>query len=374
MAEYQISTVEGGITQISISGDATSNNSELLRTLSRISKSHNCALVNLLELTESSEELFSHLDEISSRLKLKIVTKKPEFVNKCSKIGLQSFPTIKSASLSFAGEETLRILTAQLRDVPILNTDAYRLIQHVSSPNADFSELEKMLQNHPGLCTQILRTANSPFFMRASKAETLQQAMVTLGFAPLRQIFIYNFYTSVSNFMGAQQETLQHSQDCANLAEYIARSGGASHPECAKVRLIGLLHDIGRQALAFFFPQQYERVRHLIKVEKKPSFLAELVVFGTEHQSIGSFLANRWNFPEYLAKVIGDHHYLQAKDWNTLTLPVFCANNFLNKRDGEPHSPFFQKLEGYFFLKRAELPWKNIDEEFNEFLEKSRES
>lgn len=372
MAEYQINTVEGGITQITVTGSVGKTDSELFRAFTHLSKK-NCALVNLLELSETTDDLFLHLDEISVRTKVKVIVKKPEFVTKCNKMGLQTFPTIKSASLSYAGEETLRLLISQLRDVPILNTEAYRLIQHVASPDANFPELEKMLQNNAGLCSQILRTANSPYFMRASKAETLQQAMVTLGFAPLRQIFIYNFYNSVGNFFGAQKETVEHGQDCARLAEYIAQSGGAPYSECAKVRLIGLLHDVGRQALAFFFPQQYERVRHLVKVEKKPSFLAELVVFGTEHQNIGSILANRWNFPDYLSKVIADHHYLQAKDWNTLTLPVFCANNFLNKRDGEPFSPFFQKLEGYFFLKRAELPWKNIDDEFNEFLDQAQE-
>ncbi|MBU1108721.1 MAG: HDOD domain-containing protein [Candidatus Riflebacteria bacterium] len=373
MAEYQINTIESGITQITVSGSVESNDSELFRALSHLSN-NNCALVNLLELSETSEDLFLHLADISSQTKIKVIVKKPEFVTKCNEIGLQIFPTIKSASLSYAGEETLRILIAQLRDVPILNTEAYKLIQYVASPDANFPELEKMLQNNAGLCSQILRTANSPYFMRSSKAETLQQAMVTLGFAPLRQIFVYNFYNSVGNFFGAQKETVEHGQNCAKLAEYIAKSAGASYTECAKIRLIGLLHDVGRQALAFFFPQQYEKVQHMVKVEQKPSFLAELVVFGIEHQSIGSILANRWNFPDYLSKVIADHHYLQAKDWNTLTLPVFCANNFLNQMDGDPFSPFYHKLEGYFFLKRAELPWKDIDAELLEFLDRSQES
>ncbi|OGK09264.1 MAG: hypothetical protein A2W80_00455 [Candidatus Riflebacteria bacterium GWC2_50_8] len=372
MAEYQISTNEGGITQITISGAVASTDSELFRAFSHLSSSK-CALVNFLELSEASEELFTRLEDVSSRTKIKVIVTKPEFVTKCNKIGLQTFPTTKSATLSHAGDETLRLLIAQLRDVPILNTEAYKLIQHVASPDANFPELEKMLQNNAGLCSQILRTANSSYFMRSSKAETLQQAMVTLGFAPLRQIFIYNFYNSVGNFFGVQKDTVEHGQDCAKLAEYIAQSAGASQAECAKIRLIGLLHDVGRQALAFFFPQQYEKVQHLIRVDKNPSYLAELVVFGTEHQSIGSILANSWNFPDYLSKVIADHHYLKATDWNKLSLPVFCANNFLNQRDGEPFSPYYHKLEGYFFLKRAELPWKDIDAEFNEFLARPQE-
>jgi putative nucleotidyltransferase with HDIG domain len=331
-------------------------------------------LVNLLELSESSDDLFQYLDELSARTKIKIITRKSEFLSKCNKLGLQTFPSTKSAALSYAGDETLSLLISRLRDVPILNTEAYKLIQHVASPDANFPELERMLQNNSGLCSQILRMANSPYFMRASKAESLQQAMVTLGFIPLRQLFIYNFYNSVGNFFGAQKSTIEHAQDCARLAEYIAKSSGAPYSECAKVRLIGLLHDVGKQALAFFFPQQYEKVQYMVKVESKPSFLAELIVFGIEHQKIGSILANRWNFPDYLSKVIGDHHYLKSKDWNELSLPVFCANNFLNNRDGEPSSPFYQNLETYFLLKKAELPWKDIDNEFFEFLQQPQES
>ena len=96
--------------------------------------------------------------------------------------------------------------------------------------------------------------------------------------------------------------------------------------------------------------------------------MAELMVFGTEHQKVGSLLAEKWNFPAYLSGIIGDHHYMQADMWNTLTLPIFCANNFLHERENAPFTPYFQKLEGYFFLKKKELPWKDIRSEFSTAL------
>jgi HD-like signal output (HDOD) protein len=135
------------------------------------------------------------------------------------------------------------------------------------------------------------------------------------------------------------------------------------------VRLGGLLHDIGRQALAFFFPQQYERVQKIIETDRRSSYMAELLVFGTEHQTVGSILSARWNFPSYLSNVIGDHHYLAATDWNTLTLPIFCANEYLNERENMPFQQYYQRLEGYFLLKRKDLPWEDTPAAFDAFLQ-----
>jgi putative nucleotidyltransferase with HDIG domain len=368
MPEFSIGTIEGGITRMVIRGEAGNADMDLFQALSHLSQKHGHVLIDLSGLVTGSDKFFVHLQEISARTRIKIIATAIPTVEQCRQIGLSVFPTEKSAALSYAGDETIRLLLSRLRDVPILNTEAYQLISYVSSAEATFPQLETMIKSSSGLCSQVFRMANSSFFKRTSRAETLQQALVTLGFSTLRQLFIYNFYTSVGGFFRAQSATIDHGRKCALLAEYIAKSGGANSDECAKVRLAALLHDIGKQALAFFFPQQYERVHTLVKTDGKSSYLAELVVFGTEHQTVGSLLATRWNFPEYLAQVIGDHHYLQAKNWNILTLPVFCANSYLNEADREPFSLYFQKLEGYFFLKKKELPWKNITKGFSEFL------
>lgn len=368
MAEFRIETLDGGITQLVISGTVKDNDFELFQMISQASKKWSHVLVNLSQLQHWTPRLFSELQAVSARTRIKAISTDQKLVAACNDAGLAVFPTIKSASLSYAGDETLHLLLRKLRDVPILNTEAYRLIAYVSSNDATFPGLEALIKNNPGLVSQILRWANSAYFARQSKAETLQQAMVTLGFSNLRQLFLFNFYTSVGGLFQSQAAVIDHGRACARLAEYICKSAGGTAEECAKVRMGGLLHDVGRMALAFFFPEHYERVAQQMREKNIPSFMAELLVFGTEHQTVGSLLCNRWNFPTYLGAVIGDHHYLQAENWNTLTLPVFVANNFLHEMEGAPFHPYFSKLEGYFFLKRKDLPWKHLDQEFRAFL------
>jgi len=260
--------------------------------------------------------------------------------------------------------DTLGIIVSKLRDIPILNTEAYRLIDYVSQPQPSFVELEGMIKNNPGLSSQIARMANSSFFKRSRQIETLNESLVSLGFATLKQIFTFNFYSSVGSILKSQKDVINHGVQCSKLAEFIARGAVSPSDECAKVSLAGLLHDIGQQFLAYFFPSQYEQVKNKIRFESKPTYAAEKLIFGTDHQVLGKLLCDRWNFPPYLGAIIADHHKLSDSVWNGLILPVFCANNFLNERDRVPFEPYLDKLKEYFAMKHREIPWKSIKDEF----------
>ncbi|MBI3039455.1 HDOD domain-containing protein [bacterium] len=368
---YNIETLPGGIPHLVIEGNAENDcNDDMFKALSQLSRKHDQILVNILGLKGCPPSFFKRLFNLSSKSKFKVISSSPEMVKLCEEIEVSTFPTVKSAVLAYIGDETIKLMLKKMTDVPILRSDAYSLVSYISRPEASFDNLEKMVEKHPGLVSQIFRMANSAFFRRESKVETLKQAFVTMGISALRQIFIYNFYHSVGNIFQAQSEVIQHGQKCATLAEFISRSAGSPPEEYEKVRMGGLLHDIGSQALAFFFPDHYEKVRKIMKEKNQECYLAELLVFGTEHQSVGVVLCKKWNFPEYLGAVIGDHHYLQNEEWNNLTLPIFCANNFLVSQTlGLSFSQFFKDLERFFFLKKREIPWKDISAEFNKVLE-----
>jgi len=368
MGKSRIESLDGGIPQLIVEGIVADNDSEVFALVSHASKKWKHMLVNLQGLKECSAKFFLSLEEVSARTNLKAISTDQKVIGECNKLGIPVFPTLKSASLSFAGDETISLLLRKLKDVPILNTEAYKLIGYVSLPDASFPVMERMIKDNPGLCSQIFRWANSSYFSRQKKAETLSQALVTLGFSNLRQLFVYNFYNSIGTLFQTQAEVIEHGRKCGQLAEFICKGAGSQADECAKVRMGGLLHDIGRMALSFFFPDHYARVRKLIEEKVMPSYVAEMLVFGTEHQAIGSLLCNKWNFPAYLSAIIGDHHYLQAANWNTLTLPVYIASNFLAEQEKTNFNPYYSRLEGYFFIKKKEIPWKDFTAEFISFI------
>ena len=254
--------------------------------------------------------------------------------------------------------QTMALIQRRLRDLPILNTEAYRLVDYCSKPEPEFDVIEEIVQGNPNLCSQIMRLANSSFFKRSERTETLQEALVLLGLTTLRQIFVQNFYNSIGNLMNTQARLLNHGRACSHLAEFLAKAAGQSALDLAKIRIGALLHDIGQQFLSFFFPKQYDMVQSASASKGIPIFRLEQKAFEVSHQEVGAVLSAKWNFPDYLTEIIGKHHD-EGLSPRSLVMPVFCANSFLHEAAGEPSQPYLDPLKAYFSAYQKKLPWSD---------------
>lgn len=265
------------------------------------------------------------------------------------KAGIPTFPTTADAIKSVKGDEIQEQVLKKLDAIPQLNTQAFEILQKLNKPETSFTDLDKIISQQPGLASQMLKTANSAFFMRRSKADTLASALSYLGIEGVKQILVFNVFKGLNGYWGAQEEVLTHGRHCAHLATFIATAGKVDAVNVSKIRLAGLLHDIGSLALAFYFPKEYKDVKALVKAGQKRTYEAEFEIFGIEHQALGKKLAEAWGFPEYLATVVGDHHSLRHSGFDKLTVPVLCANGFLNQTiEKIPFSPYYHKLREYF--------------------------
>jgi putative nucleotidyltransferase with HDIG domain len=264
--------------------------------------------------------------------------------------------------------QTLDLIMKRIRDLPILNTEAYRLVDYCSQPEPSFANIEGMVKNNPNLCGQILRLANSATYKRSKPAETLADALVLLGLATLKQIFVQDFFSSVGKMLNTQSKVLDHGRECALLAEFIAHSAGLPALESSKARIGGLLHDIGKQFLAFFFPGPYEQVNRAVKLERIPSFQAEGKIFGVTHSEVGATLCAKWNFPGYLIDIIKTHHSPNATGLPAPAVAVYCANAFLHHRDGDAGQSYEQPLSKLFAERNRPLPWQNVKDDLTAFL------
>lgn len=310
------------------------------------------------------------LIEVSSLTNLKIVTENPEQLP-FRKAGLSVLPTIQAALQQIRGDETASKILKEMEAVPQLNSSAFEILQRLNRPETDFAELEKLTNQDPGLASQILKSSNSAFFMRRSRVETLSAALAFLGMDGIKQILVFNVFKGVTSFLGVQKEVLDHGRACAHLAGFLATKAKADRMALGKVRLAGLLHDIGSFALAFYHPKDFEKVRSLIREGKKRSCEAEMEVFSIDHPELGRRLLEKWGFPEYLSKVVANHHSLQDPSWDSIAGPVFCANGFLNQCvEGIPPTPFYQKLRTFF----GQLEEKISTQELLDSLKKEYDS
>jgi len=103
--------------------------------------------------------------------------------------------------------------------------------------------------------------------------------------------------------------------EIANAAQNIAALYDPSLIERAYIA--GLLHDFGRICLHRYFPEEAKMAKNIIS-EHCDVICAERAVFGTDHQEVGHLVAVKWNMPEQLTEIIGNHH-AEPKDIGALS-------------------------------------------------------
>ena len=76
----------------------------------------------------------------------------------------------------------------------------------------------------------------------------------------------------------------------------------------------GMVHDIGKQVLGFFFNDLFGMVIEEIRTKNATMYEVEKDVLGISHTDIGAALAGKWQLPDFLTSVIGGHQDPSGQD------------------------------------------------------------
>ncbi|MCL5103534.1 MAG: HDOD domain-containing protein [Armatimonadetes bacterium] len=215
-----------------------------------------------------------------------------------------------------------------------------RIIQITNTPDATAEQLARMVMLDQSLATKVLRLANSAYFGRKLKAETVTEAVVTLGFASIRNLAasasVVHALFPKRMFMGfSWPDMWTHSVTCAVAAEAIySRTQGRCGDGAESAFVAGLLHDVGKLILARALPQRFVQVVEACRDYNFEMLRAENNILSTTHCKIGKDLAEQWDFPEKLVAGIAYHHMPEdACEHEDLARAVLAAN-LLSKRLG----------------------------------------
>ena len=222
----------------------------------------------------------------------------------------------------------------KLDDLPSLPAIVVDLINSIDHEDVDISVLAKKVARDLALAAKTLRVANSSLYGLQIKVTTIQQAITYLGFQVTRNLVMTAAITS--HF----QETMCQGLDAKSFWRHSIATAA-----CAKVlaRLMrvnqdysftaGLLHDIGRLALALCFPQQFQhavayRAAHDCTMQE-----AERAVLGIDHVEAGLVLAQHWNFSDTLQLAIAGHHNPEAPGASALASIIHVADAVVHALD-----------------------------------------
>jgi putative nucleotidyltransferase with HDIG domain len=209
--------------------------------------------------------------------------------------------------------ETAESFIKKARELPVMPPVAAEIIRKAENPDTEVSALIQLISRDAALAVRVLKIANSSFYSAARKIETLQQAIVLLGYSTLRSIVVAASLKDVFSRFGLAERLLwEHSVAAAVAATTAAREvGGLSRDEAF---LGGLVHDIGKLLMHFQAEQKYQEVMRIVYGEDREATDVEKEVFGFDHAEVGALVLEKWRLPPRLVSGIGHHHAPQTAD------------------------------------------------------------
>lgn len=216
----------------------------------------------------------------------------------------------------------------QLPTLPVMMT---RILKCVENENSSAADVAKIVSNDPAISSKILRCANSAFYGRANKVDTLKEAVIIIGFNTVKQLVLAtSMVESFSNVKSQktfdQLEFWKHSIGTATAAAMIFAKSSKINTD--RIYTAGLLHDIGKLVMDIYFHKDYEAAVDKAASESLFISQAERYIFKSDHGEIGAWLAERWHFPDSLKVPMQFHHNVDDAD-----IDYKCATMMIHVAD-----------------------------------------
>jgi putative nucleotidyltransferase with HDIG domain len=224
-----------------------------------------------------------------------------------------------------------RRITDAVDRMPAFPKSVQRVLELTRDIRCQPKDLVSVIEKDPVLTFRILKVLNSAYFGLPQKINSVNYAVVYLGFNTIKNLALSVATIGVLPKQSKDGLDIQlylfHSLTSAAIARQLcARLGGGMDPmDC---HIAGLLHDFGRVVFAQFMPIEFKAVQALHRDREFPMLLAEQQIIGIDHAAVGAMLAEKWRFPEPLVDCIRHHHDGDAE--HTVASAVVYAANLIS--------------------------------------------
>jgi putative nucleotidyltransferase with HDIG domain len=208
-------------------------------------------------------------------------------------------------------DSALKQLLSRLHSIPSVPPLYVELMAAVKSNEATLEKVSAIIQKDMGMSAKVLQLANSALGA-AGRMTSTADAVVFLGLDAIRTLLLtlhaFSEFRPSAGSTFCMQSLWRHSLATGALAERIIQTLPADGGAHGSMRMIGLLHDVGRLVLAANLPETFERGCGLAAEKRVPHWDAEREVFGATHAEVGAYLIGLWGLPEQIVEAVAYHH------------------------------------------------------------------
>jgi putative nucleotidyltransferase with HDIG domain len=193
-------------------------------------------------------------------------------------------------------------------DLPPFPAVAMKALRLMSRKDSRLRELHDVIRADQAFSSEILRLVNSPLFPFPTAITSTMQATMLLGFERVQALAVtigIRAYLRDSLELPVLRGCWRHSLACAIIAEHLSR---VILVDKDALFTAGIMHDIGRLALAVCRRHEYAGFLHSTELEPCDVLARERELFGIDHCQAGEFLIAAWNLPPEFAAIAARHH------------------------------------------------------------------
>lgn len=195
-----------------------------------------------------------------------------------------------------------------LIELPPFSAVAIKVLRVASSELSQLIALSNLISADSAFAGAILRIVNSPIFGIRSEVDSVLEATMLLGLERIKGVALtIGIRSYLDNALEAPaiKACWRHSLACAVSAGELAR---ASEVKEDVAYTAGVMHDIGRLALAVAYPERYVDLIASLEAQPGDALERERETFGIDHCQAGRTMVTRWKLPESFIAVTACHH------------------------------------------------------------------
>ncbi len=255
--------------------------------------------------------------------------------------------------------QIMRYIYKEIDNLPSISDNLIKIQNLIASPKSDVNTISSYVKKDVGLTANILRVANSPWYMPIMRIETVERAITIIGLRRLYSIVIAIGAKKVlDDRVKLVKTTWKHSYKCAFFAQNLLKSIDPKSDKLELSYIGGLLHDMGKIILLSLSPDLIKRIYNISEIKKISVSDIEKQTLGFSHSEIGSKIAVKWKFPQSLHDAIAYHHNIKNinEEFTPVVYSVYLAN-ILSKLE-EPSDEVYNQIEPkvleYYKIKSPE--------------------
>jgi len=213
---------------------------------------------------------------------------------------------------SIVGDESVRGLVSKIEKLPVVPQIYHELIRELDSQEPSLDKIGKIVSRDVAMSAQLIKLVNSPFFGFCRKISRPEQAVTLLGVNTIRTLILTVHLFTVLDCSQLKDFSVsllwEHCLRVGRLAKELSVVEGKDKDFADNCFMAGMLHDVGKLAMATLDADRYNRVLDTVRTGDSTVWEVEKEVFGPTYAEVGAYLMGLWGLPYPLVEAIAFHH------------------------------------------------------------------